>query len=380
MKVLCLCSEAPGHIDFGGKGFIRLAKRLQSGGHHVTWAAYGAQIARLAQEGFTPDRLEAARSLSVKMQLGAKGQVHQDIRLDGFRQLLDYLSRQRPDLLLVDRLMAYAGPIADRLGIPYVAIGTPGGHWVRERQDWRVDVFPSATAVERYRERSAGIFEKLGWENCHIDGFWLDSPYLNTTFMGRDWYPKSGAPQAQVWLFETNYSPRPGSKKLGISFGNQGRTEALEEALTLAFQGGSFPLPVDVITGNRDDVARRIDALPSRQRFELYRWVNFGEHFRTLSALAFLGGIGTAWHCLRAGLPMLVIPGHLGDQLFNGRRVDSLGLGICFEPPLKPEGIQRAIFELVSGISHFEEIDYQRSRDAFSDDENSWCARVEALV
>ncbi|WP_375553480.1 glycosyltransferase [Roseovarius mucosus] len=79
--------------------------------------------------------------------------------------------------------------------------------------------------------------------------------------------------------------------------------------------------------GNHPDLHAHFHSVSRGKDVELHQWIEFNTVMPGLSSFLFLGGVGTIWHCLQNGVPMIVAPGFIGDQLENARRIAALGLG-----------------------------------------------------
>lgn len=369
MKILCITSSQPGHIDFGGSGFVVVAKTLQLHGHNVSWATFGAQVKRLRNAGFETESLSYLAGLSVMpfflvKEIEANLNQHKT-RVDSLRKFYSLLDDLKPDLLIIDRLLTYGALVADQLCIPYVAMGTPGGYWNFSRSENSVNVFPVSESVQMIQEYSESLLDSLKWRKSGAKSFWLSSPFLNACFMPRGFYPVHKEKEylcANIFHHEVK-NLEPGIQRMGISFGNQGDITILLDFLELAAKMDSIPKPFNVFVGNNEITFKKLKALYTSTQVNLHRWVDFDLFFRHLSCLVFLGGVGTIWRCVDNRLPMLIIPGKIGDQVFNARRVEKTGIGVYLK---KSQLIEKVLAVSADPINAL----YRTRIDAFSSVEN----------
>lgn len=334
MKCLCLVSSSAGHIDFGGGGYVKLARQLARKGCVVEWlAGSGAQAARLRSLDFTVRICPALNHLNVNRlrrdRLGADAptDVIESTAFDlGLvRRILEFA---KPDLLLVDRCLAWGEVLAESLSLPYVAIGTPGGYWKMGAPGKR----PGKNESEQFEPMATGLFRKLKWLNRLPLSSWVNSPHCNLCFLGMSFYPDRDEPLGETFYIRDfkNLPERGERNGLGVSFGNTRESRPLESILKrMAESGHRTYAPGHVFVGNDGARAKRLSYLEGNPDFQLYRWVDFGSKFSGLKQLIFFGGVGTIWQCIQSALPMSICP--VGaDQIYNATQVERLGMGRVF--------------------------------------------------
>ncbi len=386
MKILCITSSEPGHMDFGGKGFVDLGNKLHCRGHDVSWLSFGLQVERLQKAGCVAETLFAISGLSLMPFFHAEDinlnkQQHQ-FRIDSIREIYSLLNNERPDVLIIDRLLTYVALVAEQLNIPYIAIGTPGGYWYFEKNNQGVNVFPITKPVDSYHIYGECLKKELAWNKGYINSFCVHSPQLNICFMNRDFYPISNVHKkisANVNHHQELSSTEKG-RRIGISFGNQGNQQLLFKFLQQAVTLSDVVLPIDVFVGDNEETYHKLDSIYRSDQIILHRWVDFTKHLPGLSCLVFLGGIGTIWQCINCRLPMLIVSGNVGDQRFNAERVQVLGLGIHLdESDLNQDKLATAITQCCENSVYTEQIDKFRSPHHYTDTLDSICDRIENL-
>lgn len=312
LKVVCLVSAHPGHIDFGGLGFVKLARAFLDRGHDVTWWGANEHRDRLTQFGFRIDTRFPVDALRLYPLLSQEHlHTQQDIyqaRLTALAQLFLSLRGYHPDLLLIDRILALGPLLAANLGIPAAVIGTNGEYCMREGQTVVTRGFP----VGAYQEVGETIKRHLGWEEGSLHSFWGQSPYANITFLGNSFYRGTTAAADTSWYvhhFDTGQSERV-KMYHGFSFGHSGDAELMCRILDALLASGADPKSFKVFCGAHEETYRRY-AAHSGEGLEVYRWVPFSDHLRELHSLTFFGGIGTLWHCINSEITMIMVPGGL---------------------------------------------------------------------
>jgi UDP:flavonoid glycosyltransferase YjiC (YdhE family) len=380
VKILCIASAGTGHLDFGGMGFVKLARSLMARGHEVAWISSQHQAERLRSMGFSAESQPVIDTLSLNFFVPVRSVEHNRQRyswlLLQMKSFHSLITSRGPDLILFDRLLAYAAMVAEELTIPYVSIGTPGGHWCLDESG----THPSDAPVQKYFQLGAAISTDLGWRTNSLGSFWVNSPQLNICFVGKDFYgPRPGIPSATVHHFSQRQSGASGTR-FGISFGNQGNESILKMFMECLIPNKLVREPLDIFVGNNAQLINEFQARFQDNRIQFHGWVDFSRHFPELKCLAFFGGIGTIWHCIDNFLPMLVVPGMVGDQLYNGRIVSDRGWGQCF--PMREnscESLRPIVVGLTAGGAYQEGIAALRSIDNYSDTMETVCERLERL-
>lgn len=361
-------------------GFIKLAKQLMARGHEVTWISSQQQVERLRSFGFSAEHQPVIGALNLNYFIPAN-------TIDSSRQNYLWLIQQirlfhalmasrKPALILFDRLLTYAAMAAEELGIPYVGVGTPGGYWGKDQNG----TYPGDAPVEEYRQWGETIKNDLGWNKARLDSFWVNSPLFNISFIGRDFYKvPAGIPSAQVHHFADLPVPSDGTR-FGVSFGNEGVEAILKLFLECLFRHDWVRDPLDIFLGNKKHLLQELQPKYPSEHIQFHEWVDFSEHFPELKSLTFFGGIGTIWHCIDNGLPMLIVPGLIGDQLYNARTVSRLGLGECFQmKDNKCESLRPVLDRLDDTSGYREKIAALRSINNYSDTMETVCEKLESF-
>lgn len=373
MRIVGLVSHSPGHLDFGGGGFLRLAEQLRGRGHDFSWIAGPPSAEVLVGHGWDVAYVSDTRSVAGSALIGRSGRAW-EVSCRTLTELRLSIQSIEPHLLLVDRCLSVAGPLLETLGLPFAAIGAPGGLWHRTAEG----VSPTRETLETFRETSARLNDAFEWFNGDFDSEWLRSPSLNITFLGKSFYPQEArnSSSAFVNLFE------PGSSggaclgtRLGFAFGRTGEIEILGTVLDDVLAAGSWaPDQIDLLLGGRPD------GLADFQRFAssglaLHGWCDYRSTFPGFCGLVTYGGIGTLWHSIDNNLPSLVAPSSAGDQAFNARAVAREGLGLFFD------GTGPAPVSLLRDLGK-QGLPFERFKDPanFSDDLDTICDRIEGLV
>jgi hypothetical protein len=382
MKVRCVVSPWPGHLDFGGFGFVRLAKKLCDMGHEVRWIVPPNQAARLKGG---PWQVDVFPTLGLRL---PPFHHPSDISLhpSQYRQLVGAvgdlemrLRADRPHLVIVDRVMTLAAAVADHIGIPWVSIGTPAGWW----RGTPAGTAPSVNPVIGYRLVGESVRKDLGWGDFAVDSVWANSPFLNISFLGKDFYSDtdtSSFPSAYVNHFEGERPSGP-RQEFGVSFGNSGDFDPLVEVVRHLLEMGSENSRLEIYTGNRTEVLKRLALLRINKFTRLHGWVDFSLHFRGLGILFFLGGNGTLWECVNQFVPMCVIPSNLGDQRYNAGAIKRLGIGDSLDPKdISGNEIRRVVGSLGAHAGYQANIERFRAPHNFTDTIETVARRLEEIA
>jgi len=383
MNVLCILSSFPGHIDFGGKGFLRVAEQLKAMGHRVTWLSSSSHTRALSDKGFAVVSEPDADMLRLHPFLSTEEVAHHpeeySARLRCLSGLLSLLRRMRPDIVLLDRALPLAQLATGTAGIPCVAIGTPGGHWEKNRRE---GVAPRSGPIAAYLEVGESIRKSLGWPSGEISSFWANSDNLNICFMGQPFYQAVACNKATA-AFVHHFS-RPADRGLrstfGVSFGNSGAPQPLVLVMQCLISQGPADGAIDVFVGNRAQLASMLKRNFGR-RIRVHGWVDFSDHFPSLSGLAFLGGVGTIWQCINHGVPMLVVPSITGDQMTNGEAVHRLGVGevIAADDTRDPRAVVEKANRLVGEGAYLRQIEECKREVYYTDTMQTLASRLEDI-
>jgi hypothetical protein len=359
MNVLCVLSSFPGHIDFGGMGFLRLAETLKRGGHTVHWVAPPSQGGLLKGGGFHVIDMPYTDALRLDPFISM---IHIRRHPNDFEKCLSVLQSFRrevesigPDLVLIDRLLPLGHLAIEQLQIPCVSVGSPGGYWVRGSSG----VYSTDNPIQEYIEVGDAIKRRLNWAYGSVTSLWAFSQYLNVCFLGRTFYDLNYS-HVQETVFVNHFnasSPSVPRESFGVSFGNSGDPTLLITVIEVLTGANSHKSKVDVFVGMRGDVQSVLE-MRFGTSIRLHRWVNFSDYFPALKGLAFLGGVGTLWECVNQNLPMLVAASCTGDQMRNGVAVERLGMGelITSEGASSRAVIQEKIHHLLSTDTSYRKI------------------------
>jgi len=381
LRIVCVASSAIGHIDFGGGGFLRLANALREVGCDVRWLSYGEQVERLKTKAgngqAAPEIAHLALRPFFRADEIARFETAHRRRVEAMQRFRRRLREVKPDLILFDRLLAYGGLVAEQDSTPYAAIGTPGGAWGFEEAGAAVNVHPAPGPVDAYLAYGDALKDDLGWRNGAAGSAWLRSPYFNICFMPRTFY--AGVEEtAAAHVHHHGIAPAPrGQRRMAVSFGNQGAHDRLWAFLRRAVDERLAPFPIDAYAGADDQLKDQLQAAFSADDVNIHGWVDFAHHLNNVGCMAFLGGVGTIWRCLNNRIPMIIIPGLIGDQLENARRVAELGIGYRLGADDDPRQAVEACF---NGPALTARIDGLRSIDAYSETLESMSHRIRALA
>ena len=377
-RIVAIATRSPGHLDFGGGGFTRVAGALQRLGHDVHWLSYGRSAARLTALGHTTHvapELEAARQVG----RGREPLAMVEQIAAACRALSVWLRDLKPSLVLIDRLNGLCGLVAQSLDLPFVAMGTPGGYWTIDSKG----VAPVGAPLPVFEELAAALRRNLGWARGDLSSYWLRSDLLNITFLGRTFYPPAEPPDrvAHVNLFES-LERRADAMSLGIVLGNSGALSRMTAAVSALLGSGAVPgdMSIEVVAGGRED-GPEIDGLLrllSTHRVRRHAWVEYEEIFRRLGRVVAFGGVGAIWRAVNHRLPILVVDGGTGDQRWNGEAVERLGLGAVFR--LEAQALSASYAQLADAPRHARALDVFCAPSNYSDSLDSVADRVARLV
>lgn len=328
MKILCILSEFPGHIDFGGMGFLRLAKVMKNLGHEVVWAAAPEHLSKIKESGFNKFLFTHTAALHMRPFFTPESistySKEFEKRIELIKRTHITIKQMNPDIILIDRVLQFGFLISEQLQIPTVSIGSPGGYWAKSESGVR----NMATPITSYIEVGEKLKEKLNWNKGRLTSLWGYSSYLNICFLGKSFYQNKELKNA-AYVNHFNQKPKDTERgSFGISFGNSGPPEAMMQPLQYLLQIREAFSSIEVFTGTQTHIYKTLKN-QFGSTINLHGWVSFSDYFTTIKGLAFYGGVGTLWECLNYNVPMLVIPTRVGDQAWNGNAIERLGLGQC---------------------------------------------------
>lgn len=384
MIVLFVASRQIGHMDFGGLGFVRLDAAFRAQGHETSWLSIGEQVNRLRNQGcIATDVPEVAQLTLLPIEHPADiatYPAHQENRIAALGRFLERVKELRPDLMIIDRLLVGAGLVADQLEIPYVAVGTPGGHWRFEvnHERGQVDIHPAPGPIESYRAYGDVLKRDLGWTRGELASGWLRSPYCNLHFMGRSFYGHV-AETRTANILHHKPAAAPGTR-IGISFGNQGNQERLHQLTEGVIQGLPAGVGINLFVGQDEALRAHFSRLSDGRDVKVHQWVDFSLAMPDLACLVFLGGVGSIWHCMDQGIPAITVPGHIGDQLENARRVAATGIGLHIDADLPAEELPAILERTVKERPLGHAISDFKAKTNYSDTMESFVERASRLA
>ena len=382
LNILCLISPFPSHLDFGGMGFLKLARNLSQKGHSLTCIAPPIHKSALTNSGLETYIDEDLGSLALLPHCVDRTDAQ---RITLYQKLLQtlgrlgqFIERHRIDVLLCDRVLFFAKLLTGRYYTPVISVGTPGGNWHLEGKHMAL-ANRNPHPFTRLGDRVAG---ELGWPACNNNSVWINSEFGNITFMNNNFYDAALFELSKlisVHHFSDSPASRHRQKRLGFSFGNSGPVEILIEALS-CFTGVDNPeFELDVFIGHRTKLKNTLEARFG-SKINVHGWVNFDDVFPQLSGMVFFGGVGTIWYCIEHEVPMLAVPVG-GDQAVNANSVKKLQLGeyLDFEN-MNRAGIEATIARFLREEHYSENIRRYKSPENFTDTMDSVGERLAALT
>ena len=323
MKFLCIVSQNEGHLDFGGGGFLVLAKELQKKGHEVIWMARGATTEILADKGWV---LSSASSISsvTNPQNMLNDNTHLKILCNEIKCFYSELQNIQYDFCLVDRSLGVTTMVLKSLNILYACIGTPGGNWGRDENG----VVPLNFPCKDYQNLGQWLCNEFDWMSAPLDSWWQPSPHLNIVFVGRSFYPALADSKTSAFVNlhkALTSNTKLNRDRLGITFGHTGNIAPLLHILDLLKNDEDIEISkTDIFAGGRPGLLDKLRL--ENEKLCLHERVPYEHVFSELYGVICFGGIGTLWHVLQNRIPSLVIQGGAGDQYFNAKQMENLGI------------------------------------------------------
>jgi len=386
MKILCVSHDAIGHTDFGGNGFIKIAKGLVEKGYTVQWLTGPKIRSYIESAGLSVLEIPELTKFKVDY-FGAIFDSENPLNTlaelrSCIKSFQSYLDSIKPSVLIIDRLLSLAAIAADNYGIPYIAMGTPGGNWkLHGGSATKESLDPSF-----YQGLSELLFSGLKWKKCEITSSWAVSPVLNCTFLGKSFYKSfdKNSDELNKGMFVNHYDSaqqRAKEKAIGVSFGNTGNIESFGGLLGDLVREKEKVGAIDVYVGQNRQLKTILQNIYSNGEIRIHEWLDFSKNIGHLKALIFMGGIGTTWHCVNRNLPMIVKPECRGDQIYNSSRIDELGLGINLNNPAYETGnsVESIVMHIESG-EYCENIKKFRNEDNYTDTMDSALERIENII
>lgn len=333
MKVVCLLSSGAGHLDLGGGGYLKTVLGLKNRGHEVVFITTDKQKERLEQYGIRSvvepyiNQLWNLEETSIVTSL-----KHEYFLILKRIELL--VTSERPNVVLVDRILGLSEGLLNYLEIPFVTMGSPGGKWKKNLHS-----ISNQVSMLNYNGLNQKLKEKLNWE-IETVSYWCDSPFLNLTFIGKELYPNQVKSNTAIKLFSQNkYVKRRSQVAISIGSGsihNPNFAHEVGEVLEKAFDLESIDL-----YGAAEYIGNFEEKLRQNLRIELRNsgFVKFDKLFKELTHLIFAGGIGTLWYCLEYGVWPIIISGNVHDQDYNASMLKTIGCGLDKLEQLKSEEV-----------------------------------------
>ncbi len=327
-KAFALVSVGLGHLDFGGMGYLRLVQGLRDQGVEISWLTYGKAMARkLGQIGEPYRMLMSLQSLwtpGANHIFSKKDTVNKDLLMQ-LKHFELFLKFEKPDFILIDRILPFAATIAKHLGIDHYVIGSPGGQW--KITDY------SVTPGEIIDKKSLApmLSKRLHYDLDSLNAF-ASSDSLNITFLPREFYDSSqiNGTSRFVNLFpESSTEPesRARTSEVGVSFGNTEFKGFLMDLLPQIMDYHGEP-NVRIYCPKRHKSYTRL----KKSGYSFEEWGDFHEELPQLSLLYYFGGISTTWYCMNYNLPMAVTSSQLDDQDFNAHQISKREIGVALSP------------------------------------------------
>lgn len=378
MRILCLVCGHAGHLDFGGSGFLTLATELENRGHTLHWLTPKENAKRLKAKGFKSATSDAVGDLfllpfsDVRKIKAAKNEFNEKILC--IRSLIN--TAKKYDLIICDRLLALGQLLADKVGKPYVVVGSPSTYFKLGSK------FPeeSQGPLQSYLEVGEKFLKELGLKENRINSFWARSDLLNICFTGKNFY-KFSEPEnsAFIYHFEEGISKNNKKGPIGFSFGNTGEPTKLIKLISAFIDRYGNDYKIEIYAGREDQLLNEIYN-KFGQVAKVFGWVNFRERFSTLSALVCYGGIGTLWEASNCGVPLATLP-DIGDQMINSNAIERLGIGFKLDHlnPASDENLEK-LNQLLTNEQFLINARSYRDINNYSDTLHSCCDRIETLI
>jgi hypothetical protein len=311
MKILCLLSKGKGHLDFGGMGFLQIAKNLKNQGHEVIFFTVKSQFPQLIDVGFSCEEVQNIDWLWLYRD-DYDYQSEPKNRFIGLKFIELKIQKYQPNVVLVDRLLGLAGHMLNHLKIPYVSIGTPGGNWKKEGNS-----IIEGESKHNHNGNKELLRKRLHWEIDTLSA-WCNSPYLNIVFVGQEYYPNHNYKHT---LFVNHFDYQFGINKneIGISLGS-GTFDYLKMLKAIFDIDKKLKANQKIrLYGNKKVTNKFIIHVPKKylNKIEIKGFVDFKTEMQELKTLVFSGGIGTLWQCLNNGVKPLIISAKIHDQNYN---------------------------------------------------------------
>ncbi len=311
MKIVCLLSKGKGHIDFGGMGYLKIAKALREEGNEVIFYTAENQVSFIESQGFKCIVVKNIDWLWLYRDDYDYSKGDKNFYI-GLKFIELSLQKEKPDLVLVDRILGLAGGMLEHLKIPYISIGTPGGNWRK------VDKSILPELSEHNHNGTKELFiERLHWPFKELSA-WCNSPYLNIVFMGKEFYPNHHF-ENTLFVNHFNYNFTPNKEEIGLSLGSGTfDNEKMLQALINACQHLKENQKLKIY--GKDKITDGFfESIPKEylSKIEMCGFVDFKVEMQKLKYLIFPGGIGSLWYCIDNNVMPIIVSGEIHDQNYN---------------------------------------------------------------
>jgi UDP:flavonoid glycosyltransferase YjiC (YdhE family) len=327
-RFLFLSYGAWGHIDFGGRSFVRTASALAASHHEVWWTTASQD---------EPRAIEYLKTLSfnyvkVADRLALLGRPSPEDARKSVELLAAWICQARIDVLVADRVCRYALLVAKVSGIPWAAMGTDGRPWRRVPRG-------SALVIDHNTSENSmrPTCEQLKIQSVadsYLATDWGISEYLNISFFPRiiyrDQWNDHWPPHSHFVGCSTEVKPSFDRRdRVLVVLGNTMAPSAVESLVRAlpAIRHDALGLEILIATGSSELTERLEGAFETNSRLRVTTWVNYSEASLGARLLIGHGGTAVTWEAIRNGIPFLAIAPSYGDQCFLSRQMVELGAG-----------------------------------------------------
>lgn len=351
LKFCFVAFEHPGHVDYGGLGFLRTAANLRQAGHNVDWV-FG--ISECGEHGHRLETLFHACGIQYDpiQRLHLTLDHHHEDPWQAALELSRVLKSRRFDCVVVDRLCIGGAAAAVLAALPWACIGTDGRHWKRRPTSQGAD-----RALRPVDGLPSGCDQRENYAQALCNGkhgLWAASPFLNISFFPREIYNLTGVdklPRQSHFLGSGATRPhqRAGNEVL-VTSGNSFDPVAwrtLTRTLIPILQ--QREIPVRFLAGTTEAARQLFCETRDLKRVSVSEWMSYDEAYGTAKLVVGHGGTANTWHALRAGIPLLAVPSK-GDQRFLAERIEQLGVGRIVVPESKRGAWWRPLGMMLSKV------------------------------
>lgn len=318
-------------MDFGGRGFIKIAQELKAMGHCVKWYFSVSQNSDFSEYSYSI--LEDANiEYDTEYKFFLTVDHHKENILKSASRLEQLISQESFDCLLIDRLCLGAAVAASSAGVPWATIGSDGRKWTKLYNSIAKERIISPGESDKNYIDLNEYGSALDGLDVSLNSYWAASPYLNISFFPKCYYQCDSAQKIPVHSHFLG-SGVPNRKEIStkkhvlLTFGNT-MNDNVKIALVDTFYKELMPQKIIllVLTGSEYMTQMLEYRLPSSEYLEVRSWMPYEQAY--MSALIAVGHGGTShvWTGMNMGVPLIVIPS-VGDQWFGGLQVDRLNLG-----------------------------------------------------